>query len=86
MGSAVYNAGMSDENPDAPDSGSDPEKTLAALEQLRAEHRQMDMGIKALIETGVTDMLKIARMKKLKLHLKDRIQALEDSITPDIIA
>lgn len=60
--------------------------SLARLEQLRAEHRRLDTDIKALHELGITDMLKIARLKKMKLRLKDRIAALEDKLTPDIIA
>ena len=64
---------------------SDVEK-IALLEKLRAEHRHLDSDIRALYDLGITDMLKIARMKKLKLRIKDRIAALEDDITPDIIA
>lgn len=56
------------------------------LKQLRDEHRQLDNEIRALRETGAVDMLKIGRMKKVKLRLKDRIAAIEDSLTPDIIA
>lgn len=77
---------MSDDTPPDSDAEPDAKALLARLEQLRLEHRRMDDEIRALTETGVTDMLKIARMKKLKLHLKDRIQRLEDSVTPDIIA
>lgn len=58
----------------------------ALLEKLRAEHRHLDTDIRALYDLGVSDMLKIARMKKLKLRIKDRIAVLEDEITPDIIA
>ena len=60
-----------------------PEARLAAL---RMEHRAIDREIDALVETGVADMLKIRRMKKVKLALKDRIRVLEDELTPDIIA
>ena len=56
------------------------------LKQLREQHRQLDTEIHALRETGAVDMLKTGRMKKIKLKLKDRIAALEDSLTPDIIA
>lgn len=56
------------------------------LQQLREKHRQLDTEIHALRETGAVDMLKLGRMKKIKLHLKDRIAAIEDSLTPDIIA
>lgn len=56
------------------------------LRELRDQHRQLDVEIHALRETGAVDMLKIGRMKKIKLRLKDKIAALEDSLTPDIIA
>ena len=70
------------ESAEAPDAPS-PEARLAAL---RLEHRAIDREIDALVETGVADMLKIRRMKKVKLALKDRIRVLEDELTPDIIA
>ena len=56
------------------------------LEDLRLEHRRIDMEIKALLETGVADMLKVRRMKKLKLSLKDQMTFIENQTTPDIIA
>ena len=59
---------------------------FALLETLRAQHRQLDFQIKALQDPAISDPLKIARMKKRKLNIKDRISALEDSLTPDIIA
>ena len=56
------------------------------LEGLRLEHRRIDMEINALLETGVADMLKVRRMKKLKLSLKDQMAFIENQTTPDIIA
>ncbi|WP_051279863.1 YdcH family protein [Hellea balneolensis] len=56
------------------------------LSNLKLEHRRIDTEIKALQEIGVTDMLKISRMKKIKLSIKDQITFLENQITPDIIA
>ncbi|MEE9348259.1 MAG: DUF465 domain-containing protein [Robiginitomaculum sp.] len=75
---------MSDDSENTPQSGLS--QALAALQNLRSEHRFLDMQITTLYEMGVTDMLKIARMKKTKLRLKDRIRALEERVTPDIIA
>jgi len=56
------------------------------LTRLKSEHRAIDREIKAMIETGVMDMLKIKRMKKIKLAMKDKITFIENQITPDIIA
>lgn len=55
------------------------------LETFRQEHRDLDDAIAALEATG-GDVLTIRRLKKQKLALKDRIAAIEDRITPDIIA
>jgi len=62
------------------------EELGALLTELRNEHRSIDTEIKALIETGVADMLKVKRMKKIKLSLKDQIVFIENQLTPDIIA
>lgn len=57
------------------------------LARLRAEHRDLDSEIVALeAEAGGADQLLIKRLKKKKLQLKDRITAVEDQLTPDIIA
>jgi len=56
------------------------------LEALRREHGDLDQAIRALEEKGTGDSLTIRRLKKQKLALKDRIAAIEDQITPDIIA
>ena len=55
------------------------------LALLRTEHRDLDAAIAALTGTGGTDQLQIARLKKRKL-LRDQIAAIEDYLTPDIIA
>ncbi|RKE83789.1 hypothetical protein DFO46_0545 [Rhizobium sp. AG855] len=56
-----------------------------SLARLRQEHEDYDAAINAMIATGC-EALRIQRMKKKKLALKDRITALEDQIIPDIIA
>lgn len=53
---------------------------------LKAEHRTIDLEIQALIDMGALDMLKIGRMKKVKLSIKDQIRYFENQFTPDIIA
>lgn len=64
----------------------DIDEVLAQISALREEHRRLDDEITALYTQGVTDMMKIARMKKQKLKLKDRIAHLTDLVNPDIIA
>jgi len=56
------------------------------LEQLRIEHRDLDAAIAALSALDAPDQLQIARLKKRKLHLRDRMSAIEDELIPDIIA
>tara|TARA_E500000305_G_scaffold96271_1_gene86242 strand:+ start:35105 stop:35392 length:288 start_codon:yes stop_codon:yes gene_type:complete len=56
------------------------------LEVLKREHRDLDVAIEAMQQTGHLDALRLQRMKKQKLSLKDRIAVIEDEITPDIIA
>ena len=58
----------------------------AELVQLRQDHRDLDMAIKAVQNQAHPDTLQVQRLKKKKLILKDQIAALEDSLTPDIIA
>jgi len=60
------------------------------LASLRSEHRDLDVAIAALADAGAqsgfVDQLQMARLKKRKLALKDRIAAIEDVLLPDIIA
>jgi len=70
---------------EAPDMLSE-EDLASLLKRLKTEHRAIDREIKAMLETGVMDMLKIKRMKKIKLAMKDKISFIENQITPDIIA
>ncbi len=56
-----------------------------SLARLRQEHEDYDVAINAMIQTGC-DVLRIQRMKKKKLAIKDRMSKLEDHIIPDIIA
>jgi hypothetical protein len=58
----------------------------AKLEELRAEHRDLDLAIQSLATTAPFSQLEIQRMKKRKLILKDQIIKLESQLLPDIIA
>lgn len=62
------------------------EELQLLLDKLRLEHRRIDQEIDALLENGVADVLKVKRMKKIKLSMKDQIVYLENQLTPDIIA
>ncbi|OJU00851.1 hypothetical protein DEM27_06200 [Metarhizobium album] len=53
--------------------------------RLRQEHEDYDAAINAMIEVGC-EALRIQRMKKKKLVIKDKLSKLEDQIVPDIIA
>ena len=62
------------------------EEIRVELESLRAEHRRLDEEIATLSAEGIFDQLELARLKRRKLMLKDRIQLMIDQNTPDIIA
>ncbi|SOC21485.1 YdcH family protein [Stappia indica] len=68
------------------DSEFDDKTVRIELARLRQEHRDLDMAIGAMVETGRADALQLQRLKKKKLSLKDRITTLEDRLLPDIIA
>ena len=56
------------------------------LEARRVEHRALDLQIDALLASGSSDMIEIARLKKRKLRLRDEIALMADQAIPDIIA
>ncbi|MBI3701958.1 MAG: DUF465 domain-containing protein [Afipia sp.] len=58
----------------------------AELARLQQEHRDLDAAIEALQQSPAPDLLRMQRLKKRKLQLRDRISFIEDQITPDIIA
>jgi hypothetical protein len=58
----------------------------ALLARLRQEHRDLDAAIEALHNSPGSDLLQVQRLKKRRLMLRDRINAIEDQLTPDIIA
>ena len=56
------------------------------LEALKAEHRELDDRIRHLSAEPTGDQLELARLKRRKLMLKDRIQLISNATIPDIIA
>ncbi|RPF71924.1 YdcH family protein [Aurantiacibacter spongiae] len=62
------------------------EEMRKRLAMLKVEHRDLDIAIAALVETGGPDQLQVARLKKRKLSLRDQMAIIEDYLTPDIIA
>jgi hypothetical protein len=56
------------------------------LNDLRIEHRDLDEVIRHLMETRHSDTLRIQRLKKRKLKLKDMMAKLESELIPDLDA
>lgn len=56
------------------------------LAELRQEHRDLDDVIAHLSRGGEFDQIKLQRLKKRKLMLKDQIAQVESLLHPDIIA
>ena len=75
-----------DEPPNWPPSAPDEATLRRKLAALRVEHADLDASVAALESQPVVDQIRIARLKKRKLSLRDEIARLEDALTPDIIA
>ena len=56
------------------------------LDALKAEHRRLDEEIAVLTAQPSLNQLDLARLKRRKLRLKDRIEQMVDQSIPDIIA
>jgi len=56
------------------------------LAQLELEHRDLDDVIQTLTSNEDFDQIKVSRLKKRKLALKDQIASLRNQLIPDIIA
>ena len=56
------------------------------IAMMESEHRDLDSAIKQLGEVLPFDQLKLQRLKKRKLFLKDEMAKLRSQILPDIIA
>ncbi|EKE72449.1 MULTISPECIES: YdcH family protein [Oceanibaculum] len=64
----------------------DEDRLKERLEELRTEHRDLDEVIARLSEQVPFDQIKLQRLKKRKLILKDLIARVESELLPDIIA
>jgi len=64
----------------------DTEALKERLEQLKEEHRDLDDVISRLVDDGAFNQIKVQRLKKRKLALKDQIAQVENRLLPDIIA
>jgi hypothetical protein len=60
--------------------------TRMTLHELQVEHRDLDQVICHLTEHAPLDELLVRRLKKRKLHLKDKIDCLEKLLVPDVPA
>jgi len=59
---------------------------LDKLRSLRIEHRDLDDVIERLSDDPAVDQLRLKRLKKRKLCLKDQITHLESDMIPDLNA
>lgn len=60
--------------------------TLTKLKELRVMHRDLDDLIDRLSHDVTVDQVRLRRLKKRKLSLKDAIARLESEIIPDLNA
>jgi hypothetical protein len=61
-------------------------RELDSLRELRVSHRDLDYLIDRLQHDPMVDQLRIRRLKKRKLLLKDMIMNLESDMIPDLDA
>ncbi|MDP7174258.1 MAG: DUF465 domain-containing protein [Alphaproteobacteria bacterium] len=59
---------------------------IEQLESLQVEHEVLDREITKLTAGGMYEDIRISRLKKRKLALKDQMGRLRDDLVPDIIA
>ena len=62
------------------------EELQQRLEELKTEHRDLDIILQQLLDAKPVDFLRLQRLKKRKLFLKDSISKIESMLVPDIIA
>ena len=59
---------------------------IQRISELENEHRELDEIIAVLVKSGEIDELKIKRLKKRKLLIKDMLICFENMLIPDIDA
>lgn len=64
----------------------DREQQLRWLESLKTEHRDLDIAINHLLSSRHHGNMRIQRLKRRKLKLKDAIHKLEGELIPDLDA
>lgn len=64
----------------------DDDALIEQLEQLKAEHKALEVQLEQLAHVQPVDFLTITKIKKEKLRIKDMIQRIESMLIPDIIA
>ncbi len=58
----------------------------AKLTELETEHRDLDVAIESLVSQPGFDQIRVQRMKKRKLAVRDEMSVLQNQLLPDIIA
>ena len=61
-------------------------REFARLSELRVDHRDLDYLIDSLSHDPMVDQLRMRRLKKRRLILKDMITQLESELIPDLDA
>ena len=61
-------------------------KQFDRLRELRVDHRDLDYLIDSLTHNPMVDQLRVRRLKKRRLVLKDMISQLESELIPDMDA
>lgn len=64
----------------------DQDRIKQRLVTLKTEHRELDSLIESVVSQAGIDQIRVQRLKKRKLALKDEIARLENLLLPDIIA
>ena len=64
----------------------DPGEIVRLVSELKEEHRDLDAAILRLAQDPGVDQLRLRRLKKRKLKLKDWIANLESRLIPDLDA